>query len=84
MIRALGVQAISVDQGVLGRQAEYSSSRVTGLRQRCCSTYFNDSRSKFEQGRGYFSILIQAARDTDRVAESIPKDLHNTHNQSDS
>lgn len=75
MVRALRVEAIAVDHGVLRGDTEYARLRVTILWQGSSSTDLDDGWAKIEQGIGDIGVLVKSGRDTDGVGEGISEDL---------
>lgn len=75
MVGALGVEAIAVDHGVLGGDAEDAGLGVSVLGEGGGAADFDDGGSKVEQGVWDVGVLVQTGGDTDGVGEGVAEDL---------
>lgn len=75
VIGTLRVQTTSVDQGLLGGDAEDTGARVSWLRKWGDSSNLDDTGTDSKERVGDVSVLVETGGDTDRVEDIVAKDL---------
>ncbi len=63
------VEAETIDDGAMDRQAEDARARIAGLRQRRHRADFGKAHAEREHGVRHLAVLVETGRDADRVLE---------------